>query len=64
MRFDWKAVIMSWEAGHNGTLYGVIGAISGLLLGAIVGIFINTIWWLFSTFQEIRNYLKKIAERE
>jgi len=39
-----------------------IGPESGLLLGAIAGILIKTGWRLISVIQEIRNYLKKIAE--
>jgi hypothetical protein len=44
--------------------HGVTGAIGGLVLGAIAGMLTNILWWMFSTFQEIRDYLKKIAERE
>jgi hypothetical protein len=40
----------------------VIGAVSGLMLGIIVGILIKIGWWLISVIQEIRNYLKKAAE--
>jgi uncharacterized membrane protein (DUF373 family) len=43
--------------------HGVIGAVGGLLLGAIVGVIMNISCWLVSTFQEIRNYLKEIAEK-
>jgi uncharacterized protein (TIGR02145 family) len=39
--------------------HGVTGAIGGLVLGAIAGMLINIVWWLLSTFQEIRNYSKK-----
>jgi len=42
----------------------LIGAVGGLVLGAIAGICLNTGWWLISTIQEIRNYLKEIAERQ
>jgi hypothetical protein len=42
----------------------LIGAVGGLVLGAIVGICLNTGWWLISAIQEIRNYLKEIAERQ
>jgi hypothetical protein len=42
---------------------GVKGAVGGLILGAIAGIVINIGWWSISTFQEIRNYLKEIAEK-
>jgi len=38
---------------------GVLGAVGGLVLGAIVGMLLNIGWWLISTFQEIRNYSKK-----
>jgi len=43
---------------------GVIGAVGGLVLGAIAGMIVNILWWSFSTFQEIRNYLKEIAEKQ
>jgi len=43
---------------------GVLGALAGLVSGAIVGLILNTGWWLISTFQEIRNYLKEIAEKQ
>jgi len=43
---------------------GAIGAIVGLVLGAIAGIICNIGWWSISTFQEIRNYLKEIAEKQ
>jgi uncharacterized protein (TIGR02145 family) len=39
--------------------HGVIGAVGGLVLGAIAGMLINICWWLLSTFQEIRDYSKK-----
>jgi len=42
---------------------GTTGAIGGLVLGAIVGMLVNTGWWLISAIQEIRNYLKEIAEK-
>ena len=42
---------------------GIVGAVGGLVLGAIVGILLNTGWWLISVVQEIRNYLKEIAEQ-
>jgi uncharacterized protein (TIGR02145 family) len=42
-----------------GDKYGVLGAFGGLLLGVIVGMFFNVLYWLVSTFQEIRNYSKK-----
>jgi len=38
---------------------GVLGAVGGLVLGAIVGMLLNTGWWLISTIQEIRDYSKK-----
>jgi fatty acid desaturase len=43
---------------------GIAGAIGGFVLGVIVGLWTNTMWWMVSAFQEIRNYLKEIAERE
>jgi len=43
---------------------GIIGAVGGLVLGAIVGMLLNTGWWLISAIQEIRNYLKEIAEKQ
>ena len=39
-----------------------IGAVSGLVLGAIAGMLIKTGWQLISVVQKTRNYLKKIAE--
>jgi len=42
----------------------VSAAIGGLVLGAIVGMLLNTGWWLISAIQEIRNYLKEIAEKQ
>jgi len=42
---------------------GVVGAVGGLVLGVIVGIISNIGWWFISVVQEIRNYLKEIAER-
>jgi len=48
--------------GHDSA--GIIGAVGGLVLGAIVGMLLNTGWWLISAIQEIRNYLKEIAEKQ
>jgi hypothetical protein len=56
-------LLFGWEAGKSADI-GIIGAVGGLVLGAITGILTNTFLWLLSTFQEIRNYLKEIAERE
>jgi len=39
--------------------FGAIGAVGGLVLGAIVGMLVNTGWWLISVFMEIRNYSEK-----
>ncbi|MDR0517646.1 MAG: hypothetical protein LBH25_11440 [Fibromonadaceae bacterium] len=44
-------------------VYSLFGAVGGLLLGAVVGMIFNIGWWSLSTFQEIRNYLKEIAEK-
>jgi membrane associated rhomboid family serine protease len=49
--------------GYGYNEFGVKGAIGGLVLGAIAGIILNLGWWSVSTFQEIRNYLKEIAEK-
>jgi len=38
---------------------GPIGAVGGLVLGAIAGMLVNTGWWLISVFLEIRDYSKK-----
>jgi len=50
--------------GYSEAKLGLIGAVGGLVVGAIVGICSNIGWWLISTIQEIRNYLKEIAERQ
>jgi|GEM_PF-6506487 len=42
---------------------GIGGAVGGLVAGAIAGMLLNTMWWLISVVQEIRNYLKEIAEK-
>jgi len=39
--------------------HGIISALGGLVLGAIVGMLINILWWLISTVLEIRDYSKK-----
>jgi len=44
--------------------FGAIGAVGGLVLGAIAGMLVNTGWWLISAIQEIRNSLKEIAEKQ
>jgi len=49
--------------GFGYTQFGVIGAVGGLVLGAIAGMLLNSGWWLISAVQEIRNYLKEIAEK-
>jgi len=49
--------------GYSVEKLGVPGAVGGLVLGAIIGIILNTGWWLISVVQEIRNYLKEIAEK-
>ena len=45
--------------GFGYTQFGVIGAVGGLVLGAIAGMLLNTGFWLISVIQEIRNYSKK-----
>jgi len=45
--------------GYSEAKLGPVGVVGGLVLGAIVGMCLNTVWWLISVFQEIRNYSKK-----
>jgi len=45
--------------GFGYTQFGVIGAVGGLVLGAIAGMLLNIGFWLISVVQEIRDYSKK-----
>jgi hypothetical protein len=56
-------MVSSGIAGYMqfGIIGAIFGAVIGAVIGAIAGMLANMIWWLFSTFQEIRNYLREIA---
>jgi hypothetical protein len=55
--------VITGKESPYGIISMVVCIVFGTALGAIAGMLANILWWMLSTFQEIRNYLKEIAER-